>query len=325
MRRRSLTLAPSAGSRPAERSSGRKRCSRSWRWTGRPRSMWCACASTPKTAWLSMQSSAIRCGSSAPEYVGAMHDVTEMKKSQEALQRTQLALADLTKVASLGEMAAAIAHEVNQPLAGIGLNANTCLRWLREGQLNAEEARGAASRIARDAQRAGDVIKRLRALFNRTSPTRAPMDLNEAVREILAVARTQVQRSGALIVTDLAEDAPLVQGDRVQLQQVIVNLVLNGAESMIDVHDRPREIRLRTRAESGHVRVDVSDVGVGIAPEQADHIFKPFHTTKSGGMGMGLSICKTIVESHGGSLRVTKNAGPGSTFSFSIPTPDGAE
>jgi C4-dicarboxylate-specific signal transduction histidine kinase len=217
-------------------------------------------------------------------------------------------------------MAAAIAHEVNQPLAAISMNASTSLRYLRQEQLDVEEAKSAVGRIARDVARATDVVKRLRDLFTKSGGTKAPVNMNEAIYEVVALTRSQVQRNGAALRTDLCDEIPLVMGDRVQLQQVMVNLVVNAAEAMKDVQDRPRDILVRTLRESDRVRVEVRDVGMGVAPEQRERIFTPFHTTKSGGMGMGLSICKTIVESHGGRLCVLSNSGPGSTFHFSLPT-----
>ena len=245
--------------------------------------------------------------------------VRQIKRSQEAVQRAQAALADLSRVASLGEMAAAIAHEVNQPLAAITMNASTCQRYLRPEQLSVEEARNAASRIARDVGRATDVVKRLRELFSNAGGTKAPVNMNEAIHEVVALTRSQVQKNGAAIRTDLSDEIPLVMGDRVQLQQVMVNLVVNAAEAMKDVQDRPRDILVRTLRESDRIRIEVRDAGIGVAPEQRERIFNPFHTTKQGGMGMGLSICKTIVESHGGRLSVLSNEGPGSTFHFTIP------
>lgn len=253
------------------------------------------------------------------QYVGALRDVTEMRRSQEALQSTQAALADLTKVATLGEMAAAIAHEVNQPLVAIGLNASACLRWLRHEPLNMEGAQNAAGRIARDATRAGDVIRRLRALFGKSSAAPVPIDLNEAAREITVLTRSQIQAHGASLRTELGHVPPTI-GDRVQLQQVMVNLVVNAAEAMRDVHDRPREVTLRTHGEAGRVYVEVSDRGVGLPADHGEQVFAPFYTTKPGGMGMGLSICRTIVESHGGKLTLEPTDGPGSRFVFWIPT-----
>lgn len=263
---------------------------------------------------------AVGAGSDGAQYVGAIRDVTEMKRSQAALQATQAALANLTRVASLGEMAAAIAHEVNQPLAAIRLNASTCLRRLQDGQRNIEEAQNAASRIARDATRAADVIRRLRELFASAGGTKVAVDVNEAIREVIALTLSQVQGVGAVVRSELGEGLPLVLGDRVQLQQVMMNLVVNAAEALRDVAERAREITLRTWHESGHVRVEVSDSGTGVPAEQLERIFAPFYTTKLGGMGMGLSICRTIVESHGGTLSFEASDAPGATFGFTIPS-----
>jgi signal transduction histidine kinase/ligand-binding sensor domain-containing protein len=269
-----------------------------------------------QTAWFR-----VLCVASAFGIVWLLYDlrVRQIKRSQEAAEHARAALADLSKVASLGEMAAAIAHEVNQPLAAIGLNAAACQRFLRPEQLNVEEAQGAAGRIARDVGRANEVVKRLRELFGNSGGTKAPVDLNEAIHEVVSLTRSQVQKNGAVVRTDLSDGIPPVMGDRVQLQQVMVNLLVNAAEAMKDVQDRPRDILVRTLRETGRVRIEVQDTGIGVAPEQRERIFKPFHTTKPGGMGMGLSISKTIVEKHGGQLCVVKNDGPGSTFQFSIP------
>jgi C4-dicarboxylate-specific signal transduction histidine kinase len=223
-------------------------------------------------------------------------------------------------VASLGEMSAAIAHEVNQPLSAIGMNASTCLRWLRDEQLNVAEARDAATRIARDATRAAEVIRGLRNLFSRSAEAKSLVDLNEAMREVVALTRNQLHGHGAIIRSELATDLPLVVCDRVQLQQVVVNLLLNAAEATREVHDRAREVQLKTlRRSTEHVHIEVSDTGPGIAPERWSQIFRPFQSTKQGGMGIGLSICKTIVESHGGTLGVNSVIGIGSTFEISLP------
>jgi predicted ATPase/signal transduction histidine kinase len=254
------------------------------------------------------------------QYVGAIRDVTEVKRSEEALQRTQAALADVSRVATLGEMAAAIAHEVNQPLGAIGLNVGACLRWLRKAPANVEEASRSAERIARDATRANDVIVRLRALFSRSTGERAPVDLNEAIGEVVTLTRSQVQRSSATLRTELSVDLPLISGDRVQLQQVILNLVVNAAEALREVEGRPRDVEIRTaKAGSEHVEVTVRDTGTGVPADRVAHIFDAFYTTKQSGMWMGLSICKTVVESHGGELSVASTDATGTTFRLSLP------
>ncbi|MDC3962666.1 AAA family ATPase [Polyangium jinanense] len=253
------------------------------------------------------------------QYVGAIRDVTEVRRSEEALQRTQAALADLTRVSSLGEMAAAIAHEISQPLAAISANASACVNWLQRDPANPGEAREAASSIARDVTRAENVIRRLRALFGRSGEAHVPLDLNEAIREVVLLTRARVQRNGAAIRLDLAEKLPPVLGDRVQLQQVIVNLVVNASEAAYGVAPGPHEILVRTRLTDPDVLVlEVKDSGPGVNPEEAARIFSPFYTTKQGGMGMGLSICKTIVENHGGRIGVRPNEDRGANFHVSL-------
>ncbi|MDI1432507.1 trifunctional serine/threonine-protein kinase/ATP-binding protein/sensor histidine kinase [Polyangium sorediatum] len=253
------------------------------------------------------------------QYVGAIRDVTEVRRSEEALQRTQAALADLTRVSSLGEMAAAIAHEISQPLAAIGANASACVNWLQRDPANPEEAREAASCIARDVTRAENVIRRLRALFGRSGEAHMPLDLNEAIREVVLLTRARVQRNGAAIRLDLADQLPPVLGDRVQLQQVIVNLVVNASEAACGVAPGPHEILVRTRLTEPDVLVlEVKDSGPGVSPEEAARLFSPFYTTKQGGMGMGLSICKTIVEKHGGRIGVRPNEDRGANFHVSL-------
>jgi C4-dicarboxylate-specific signal transduction histidine kinase len=255
------------------------------------------------------------------EYAGTVSDVTEARRAEEALQRTQSALADMTRVASLGEMAAAIAHEVNQPLSAIGLNASTCLRWLEETQLDLGEAREAALRIRRDASRAGAVVQRLRALFSKTEGVQGPMDLNDAIVEVVALARSRIRGSGATLKVELAEDLPQALGDRVQLQQVIMNLVSNALEAMKG-EPAPRQLSIRTApAASGRLLCEIRDSGRGVPEADRERIFEPFYTTRRDGMGIGLSICSNILNSHGGRLSVRDNGdAPGATFAFELPS-----
>jgi len=226
---------------------------------------------------------------------------------------------------SLGVLTASIAHEVNQPLSGIVTNASTCLRMLAADPPNVDGARETARRTIRDGNRASDVITRLRALFASKDATTEWVDLNEAVREVLALSRGDLQRSRVIPRAELADDLPLVTGDRVQLQQVILNLLLNASDAMSGVDDRPRQLVIRTeRGEGDHVRLSVRDAGVGVAPEGVDKLFEAFYTTKSGGMGIGLSVSRSIIDSHHGRLWAAPNDGPGATVSFSIPRlPDG--
>jgi signal transduction histidine kinase len=217
-------------------------------------------------------------------------------------------------------MAASIAHEINQPLAGIVINGNASLRWLGGDPPNLHEAREATRRLVREGQRAGDVIARLRSLFQRRGSLRERLNLNDVVREVVAITRAEVQKGGAVIHTRMADDLPLVTGDRVQLQQLLLNLIMNAVEAMTEVHDRPREIVIGTRRGEGtEVLVTVADSGIGLDPEGTEKIFDAFYTSKSMGMGMGLAIGRSIVEHHGGRLWAASNDGPGATFLFTIP------
>jgi C4-dicarboxylate-specific signal transduction histidine kinase len=221
-------------------------------------------------------------------------------------------------------LTASIAHEVNQPLSGIITNASTGLRMLASDPPNVEGARETLRRTIRDGHRAAQVIARLRALFSRKEPASEPVDLNEATREVVALTMGELQRHRVLLRMELAGDLPMVIGDRVQLQQVVLNLVLNASEAMSDIDDRPRELVLRSAADGqDRVRLDVQDAGVGISAETVPRMFDAFYTTKSGGMGIGLSISRSIIESHHGHLVAKPNDGPGATFSFSIPRASG--
>jgi C4-dicarboxylate-specific signal transduction histidine kinase len=223
-------------------------------------------------------------------------------------------------VATLGALTASIAHEVNQPLAGIITNASTCLRMLAADPPNVEGARETARRTIRDGHRASDVITRLRALFGRKGAATEPVDLNEAAREVIALSLSELQGSRVILRSELAADLPPVTGDRIQLQQVIMNLLRNASDAMSGVEDRPRQLLIRTeRGEGERVRLSVRDAGVGLDPQNADRLFQAFYTTKDDGMGIGLSVSRSIIESHQGRLWAEPNDGPGATFSFSIP------
>jgi PAS domain S-box-containing protein len=254
------------------------------------------------------------------EYIGAVQDVTERRLSEQALGKVRSELAHVTRVTSLGALTASIAHEVNQPLSGIITNASTCLRMLAADPPNVDGARETARRTIRDGNRASDVITRLRALFSKKDARTETVDLNEATREVIALLLSELQRSRAILRTDLADDLPPVTGDRVQLQQVILNLLLNASDAMSRVDDRRRQLVIRTERDEGdRVRLTVQDTGVGFEPQGADKLFEAFYTTKSGGMGIGLSVSRSIIESHHGRLWAAPNDGPGATFSFSIP------
>lgn len=229
-------------------------------------------------------------------------------------------LATLAQVMGLGILSASIAHEVNQPLSGIVTNASTILRMLASDPPNVDGAREAARRTIRDGNRASEVITRVRSLFAKKHAVTEPVDLNEATQEVVAQFLSELQRNRVILHLELAQDLPLITGDRMQLQQVILNLLRNASDAMSDVDDRPRQLVVRTGLDNDNcVRLSVQDVGVGFDPQAADGLFKAFYTTKSDGMGIGLSISRSIIERHHGRLWATSNDGPGATFSFSIP------
>ncbi len=254
------------------------------------------------------------------EYLGAVQDVTARKLSDEALTKAGSELAQMARVMSLGVLTASIAHEVNQPLSGIITNASTCLRMLGANPPNLEGARETARRTIRDGNRASDMISRLRALFSKKGFTPELLDLNEATREVIALSSSELQRNRVVLRLELANDLPSVTGDRIQLQQVVQNLVCNAKEAMAEIDDRPRHMVVRTERDAdNHVRLTVQDVGVGLQPHVMENLFQAFYTTKSTGMGIGLSLSRSIIESHQGRLWAGSNEGPGATFSFSIP------
>jgi len=255
-----------------------------------------------------------------PVFLGALQDVTEGKVAEDALNKARAELAHVTRVMTLGALTASIAHEVNQPLSGIITNASTCLRMLATDPPNLDGARATAQRTLRDGNRASEVIQRLRAMFARGQPTTEKVDLNEAAREVLTLLSSELQGSRVILRTDFDASLPAATGDRVQLQQVILNLILNAADAMRAVDDRPRVIAVATARQDGdRVRLSVRDSGVGIDPQNFEKLFEAFYTTKSHGMGVGLSISRSIIESHDGRIWASANYGPGATFSFSIP------
>jgi len=257
------------------------------------------------------------------KWYGTSTDIEDLKRAEaerEKLRQLEADLAHINRVDMMGELAASVAHEVNQPITGIVSNGSACLRWLAGDMPNLEEAREAARDIVRDGKRAGEVIARIRALTRRTAPPKEKLDLNEVVREVLALVNDQAKKNGVTIRTELAEDVWFVLGDRVQLQQVLLNLVMNGMEAMTSLGERERHLLISTRnIDPDQVQVSVQDSGVGLDPNATSRIFESFYTTKAGGMGMGLSISRSILHNHGGRLWATPNEAPGATFHFTLP------
>ena len=261
-------------------------------------------------------------------WYGLLTDIEDRKRAEEGRERLrelETELAHINRVSMMGELAASIAHEVNQPLSGVVSNGSACLRWLAATVPNLDEAREAARRIVRDGKRAGEVITRIRTLTRRAPAPRERLDLNETIREVLVLVEDKAKREGVGIRTDFADDVLSVSGDRVQLQQVVLNLVMNAIESMSTVGERPRELVLRTRSIDNQVEVTVEDSGPGLDPSGMEKIFDPFYTTKASGMGMGLSICRSIVQSHGGRLWATAKDPSGTRFHFALPVYRGEE
>jgi PAS domain S-box-containing protein len=268
-------------------------------------------------------------------WYGTNTDIEDLKQAEAELRRreadlrtAQAELAHVTRVTTMGELAASIAHEVSQPIAGVVINANACIRWLsrsKEDPAALAEAHDALHRIIRDGTRAGDVITRIRALFKRTETAKEPLEINAVFEEVIVLSRIEMERRNVVLRTEMAPDLPRVLGDRVQLQQVMINLILNGIEAMSAVEDRPRELVIGTQLhERAQVLATVRDCGVGFDPERIDQLFAAFQTTKSGGLGMGLSISRTIVEDHGGQIWATPNEDAGATFLFTLATDPGA-
>ena len=256
-----------------------------------------------------------------PIFLGVIQDITESKVAEEALNQARSELAHVARVATLNAMTASIAHEVSQPLSGILTNANTCVRMLAADPPNLAGAAETARRTIRDANRATEVIQRLRAMFSTKAATMELADLNDVAREVIALSMGELRRAGAILQTDFADDLPQVKVDRVQLQQVILNLLLNAADAMAGVEDRPRTLLVRTALDDeGKVKLLVRDSGTGIDPAKMEKLFDAFYTTKPNGMGVGLSISRSIIENHTGRIWAEANDGPGATFSFCLPS-----
>jgi len=252
--------------------------------------------------------------------VASIVSLSERKRAEEALRSARAELAHISRVTTMGELTASLAHEVTQPIAAAATNAEACLRWLTGDHPNLEEARASALSIVKDAKRAAEIISRIRQLFQKSPPQRESVDVNEIIREMIFLLRSEVTRHSISVRAELAADLPPVMGDRVQLQQVMMNLMTNSIDAMKDV-DGARELAIKSqRAEHEQVMVSVSDTGVGLPPRQTDQIFQAFFTTKPHGTGMGLSISRSIVESHSGRLWAADNSSRGASFHVTLPT-----
>jgi PAS domain S-box-containing protein len=258
-------------------------------------------------------------------FTGFIRDISEKKRAQQELHSTQAELSRMMRVMTVGQLTASIAHEVSQPLSGIVTNASTCLRMLKSDPPNIDGARETAQRTIRDGNRASEVITRLRSLYSNKQIDVEPLDLNEAAREVIALLSGELERNNVVLKHELSDYLPTVHGDRVQLQQVILNLLRNASDAMSGIEDRPRQMVLRTELEGEHVRLSVQDSGVGFTPEVANQMFESFYTTKPDGMGVGLSVSRSIIEANRGRLWATPNDGPGATFAFSIPCEQGSD
>ena len=254
-------------------------------------------------------------------FTGFIRDISEKKRAEEELRSTRAEIARMMRVMTIGQLTASIAHEVNQPLSGIVTNASTCLRMLSSDQPNIEGARETARRTIRDGNRASEVVTRLRNLFKRKEVAAEPIDLNDAAQEVIALSLSELQSDRILVRHDFAQNLPAVKGDRIQIQQVILNLVHNALDAMRGVDDRPRELLIKTESgDNKSVQLTVQDTGIGFASDAADRLFESFYTTKDDGMGIGLAVSRSIIEAHRGRLWASVNDGPGSSFAFSIPS-----
>jgi C4-dicarboxylate-specific signal transduction histidine kinase len=245
----------------------------------------------------------------------------ELMQASEALREAQTALAHVNRITTIGQLAASIAHEVKQPLAAVAISAAAGSRWLDRQPPSVEKARDALAGISKDVTRATEVVERIRALMTKASPRKDSLEINKAILEVIALTRGEVLKSGVSVQTQLAEGLPVIRGDRVQLQQVIINLIVNAVQAMSDVSEGARELLIGTGkdASSGGVLVEVRDSGPGLSPENFERVFDAFYTTKPGGMGMGLSVCRSIVEAHGGRLWASANEPRGAWFQFTAP------
>jgi C4-dicarboxylate-specific signal transduction histidine kinase len=263
-------------------------------------------------------------GAENTEFVGTIMDVTERRAAEEALRGALGDLERASRLNTMGQLTASIAHEINQPLAAIITNAEACLLWLEADRPDLEEARQAATRIVRNGQRAGDIIKSVRALTRKSTPEMISLGINDVIREVIVLIGAEFRRRGVRVDTSLSSDLVSVVGDRVQLQQVVLNLIMNGIEAMAHpMNGQPRLQISSTNDESGGVLVAIADSGPGLDLTRADRIFEAFFTTKPEGMGMGLSICRSIIDAHGGRLWASPNLPNGAVFQFTLPAAAG--
>jgi PAS domain S-box-containing protein len=263
---------------------------------------------------------AARDESGSLEFVGAIMDVSAAKRAEQELRQAQAELAHISRVTTLGELTASIAHEVNQPIAGMVTNAEAALGWLGTEPPNLDQVRGSLGHIVKDGMRAADVIYRIRALIKKAPPRMARVDVNEAVLDVITLTRSELLRHGVSLETQLATGLPLIEGDRIQLQQVILNLILNATEAMSGIDEGAREMRISTEREASNgVLVSVRDLGLGLDPQSVDHLFEAFYTTKPDGLGMGLAICRSIIKAHGGRLWAKANEPRGAVVQFTLP------
>ncbi len=254
------------------------------------------------------------------DYIGTTMDITERKRGEDALRAAQADLTRVARLTTIGELAASIAHEINQPLGAIVANGNACLRWLAKDQPQLDDARRAAERIVRDGHRAGDIVKSIRSLLGTSAPDMTEIDINDAIREVLILTRSELHEHNIALETELSDGLAPIMGDRVRLQQVILNLMMNAIEAMSGNTNEPRVLRVQSRGdEQGAVLITIEDSGPGIAPEIMERLFEAFFTTKHSGMGMGLSICRSIVNAHGGRLWVSPASPQGAVFQFTVP------
>jgi len=273
-----------------------------------------------RTKYVRMLAREVEDGAGQREYVGALMDVTTAKNAEEALHRSQSDLAHITRVTTLGELAASIAHEVNQPLAAVITNSEAGLRWLNREVPDTAEVRAAIERAMSQAHRASEVIRRIRALSRKTDPLNVSLDLPEVFEESIALVQREIHSQRVTLTVEMADQVPSVRGDRIQLQQVIINLIMNAVQAMSGVQNTRRDLHVQLcHSDEEGVALHIQDSGPGIAEPNMASLFDPFFTTKPNGMGMGLSICRSIIESHGGRIWATSEPGQGAVLSFALP------